>query len=272
MQECTTPALAAEASCLLELPMGHTSSLTFGRLLLQPLLSTCTTRMMICPSSEDLQGTRALLRGDIKFLKYASGVPGEVRGLDYLHKHYARLPWTELLQPAIKLARHGFVVDEDLWNFINMPDQEFLTDDPSWAIDFAPNGTLLSLGDIMTRERYADTPESISVKGPDAFYSGAIAERTIAAVSASNGTMTLQDLEKYSVTIGKPVQIEYRGYKLTAGGAPSGGPVALSALKIVGGYPGFGQQRAINLTTHRLDEALRFAYGEVRQTRFPSVP
>lgn len=138
----------------------------------------------------------------------------------------------------------------------------FLVEDPTWALDFAPNGTRVGLGDIMTRKRYADTLEQIAYKGPDAFYNGAIARTTIAALKKANGTMTLEDLKNYTVAIRKPAHITYRDFKLTACSAPSSGIVALSALKIVEGYKGFGEPANLNLSTHRLDEATRFAYGE----------
>lgn len=142
----------------------------------------------------------------------------------------------------------------------------FLVEDPTWALDFGPNGTQVGVGDIMTRKRYADTLEQIAHKGPNAFYSGAIARTTIAALKKANGTMTLEDLKNYTVAIRKPAQITYRDYKLTASSAPSSGTVTLSALKIVEGYEGFGEPANLNLSTHRLDEATRFAYGEVGLT------
>jgi gamma-glutamyltranspeptidase / glutathione hydrolase len=139
---------------------------------------------------------------------------------------------------------------------------DFLVEDPVWAVDFAPNGTRVGLGDILTRKRYADTLEKIAKGGPDAFYEGDIAESTIRALQAANGTMSLQDLQNYTVAIRKPAQIPYRGYKLTVCSAPSGGIVALSAMKTVSGYPDFGTPANLNLSTHLLDEAIRFAYGE----------
>ncbi|KAI8629787.1 gamma-glutamyltransferase 1 [Xylariaceae sp. FL1651] len=194
----------------------------------------------------------------------ASGVPGELRGLEHLHKNYGSLPWKDLVMPAVKVARYGFKVTEDLVHYMDTttPNGNFLTDDPTWAIDFAPNGYRVKLGETMTRKRYADTLEVIANKGADGFYTGAIAQATIAALTKANGTMTLEDLKNYTVAIRKPSKINYRGYKLTATSAPSGGVVALSALKIVDGYEGFGDSAAINLTTHRLDEAIRFAYGQ----------
>ncbi|KAI1764713.1 gamma-glutamyltranspeptidase [Hypoxylon sp. FL1150] len=202
----------------------------------------------------------------------ASGVPGELRGLEYLHKNYGKLPWADVVTPAVKVARYGFNVTEDLVHYMASvtPNGDFLTDDPSWAIDFAPHGELVKLGDTITRKRYADTLETIAAEGPDAFYTGAIAEATIAALSKKNGTMTLDDLKNYTVAIRKPSEINYRGYKLTSTSAPSSGVVALSALNIVDGYDGFGDPAAINLTTHRLDEAIRFAYGQRAELGDPS--
>ncbi|KAJ9161053.1 Gamma-glutamyltransferase 1 [Coniochaeta hoffmannii] len=194
----------------------------------------------------------------------ASGVPGELRGLEYAHKHYGALPWNQVVQPAIKVARYGFTVTADLIRYMDSvtPNGKFLTDNPTWAVDFAPHGYRVKLGETMTRKRYADTLEVIAEEGADAFYTGAIANATISALRKANGTMTLDDLRNYTVAIRKPAQITYRGYKLSSCSAPASGAVALSALKIVEGYSGFGDPAAINLTTHRLDEAIRFAYGE----------
>ncbi|KAL9025442.1 MAG: hypothetical protein Q9196_005735 [Gyalolechia fulgens] len=195
----------------------------------------------------------------------ASGVPGELRGLEYLHEHFGQLPWSHVMQPAIDVARNGFVVTQDLVNYMNSAtkgQRNFLVDEPTWATDFAPNGTRLGLGDTITRRRYADTLESISLKGAEAFYTGPIANATINALQAQNGTMDLEDLKNYTVAIRKPASITYRGYRLTSCSAPSSGEVALSALKTVEGYPDIGSLATTNLSTHRLDEAIRFAYGE----------
>ncbi|KAI0011903.1 gamma-glutamyltranspeptidase [Xylariaceae sp. FL0662B] len=201
----------------------------------------------------------------------ASGVPGEIRGLEYLHKNYGKLPWAAVVAPAIKVARHGFRVTEDLVKYMNsVSPNNFLTEDPTWAIDFAPKGYLVKLNETITRKRYADTLEVIATQGPDAFYTGAIANATITALAARNGTMTLDDLKNYTVATRNPSEIRYRDYKLTSCSAPSSGVVALSTLKIADGYEGFGDPAAVNLTTHRLDEAIRFAYGQRANLGDPS--
>jgi gamma-glutamyltranspeptidase/glutathione hydrolase len=194
----------------------------------------------------------------------ASGVPGELRGLEYLHQHYGSLPWKRLVQPSIKLARYGWKVNEDLVRYMASATAglyDFLTYDETWAIDFAPNGTRVGLGDTITRKRYANTLESIAEFGADAYYYGAIANATITALQKSNGTMTLADLAAYSVEIRQTSNINYRGFKIHGGSAPSSGAVVLSTLKIVEGYD-MSTPSALNLSTHYLDEGIRFAYGQ----------
>jgi gamma-glutamyltranspeptidase/glutathione hydrolase len=194
----------------------------------------------------------------------ASGVPGELRGLERLHKNYGSKPWKHLVQPSIKLARYGFNITADLVRYMasaTAGSYDFLTYDETWALDFAPNGTRLGLGDVMTRKRYANTLESIAEYGPDVFYNGAIANATITALQKSNGTMALSDLANYTVEIREPSNITYRGYKIFSGSAPSSGAVMCSVMKIVEGYD-MSTPSMLNLSTHYLDEGLRFAYGQ----------
>lgn len=139
----------------------------------------------------------------------------------------------------------------------------FFVQDPEWSVDFAPNGSLVGVGDIMTRKRYAGFLQQIADKGADAFYTGKIARATIAALKAKNGTMTMQDLREYKVVVRKPLTIQYRGYKITTCSAPSSGAVVASVLKVVEGYQDIGQPELLNLSTHRLDEAIRFGYAAV---------
>ena len=209
------------------------------------------------------------MEGKIVYLKnfHHSGVPGEVRALEYLHKNYGSLPWSTLLKPAIHTARDGFPVTHDLVKYMESAvgdDEDFLSKDSNWALDFAPNGTRLGLGDTITRKRYAATLEAIAEGGADAFYSGPIAENMIKALQAANGTMVLEDLRNYTLAIRNTSQINYRGHTVTSTTAPSSGVVALSILDILGTYQDFfSDEKAVNLSTHRLDEAIRFGYGEV---------
>lgn len=198
-------------------------------------------------------------------------MPGEIRGFEHIHNRYGSLPWSQVLQPAIDVARNGFFVSADLVRAMDSASRgkDFLTQGSTWAIDFAPNGTRLGLGDIMTRKRYATTLEVIAKGSADAFYAGAIAKATISAVAKSNGTMTMLDLEDYQVVSRSPVAIQFHGYNIAGCGSPASGAVVLSVLKTIEGYNSFGPASNINISTHRLVEAMRFAYGKVSDQVFP---
>lgn len=203
----------------------------------------------------------------------ASGVPGEVRGLYYLHQKYGKLPWKKVLDPAIGVARYGFRVDEDLIRYMDAvakPNGDFFTQDASWSQDFVQNGRRIQLQDTMTRKRYADTLEYIAQKGPNVFYRGKLAYATVAALAAKGGIMTVGDLTNYHIALRPPSYTFYRGYRIATCGAPAGGAVALSALNILDGFENFSNPEAVNLTTHRFDEALRFAFGQRTQLGDPS--
>ena len=247
--------------------MAHmSSSIIVKQLLLRPL--------RICLRTTQKHRYVVAWQGKDRFLQYVgklpndfpSGVPGDLRGLEYLHKNYGSLPWSALLQPAIKTARCGFPVTEDLVSYIESAvgdGEDFLCKDPSWAFDFCPDGTRLGLGETITRKRYADTLEAIANHGPDVFYNGPIAQSTINAVQAANGTMVLEDLHNYTVLTRDTAQIDYRGYRVTSTTSPSSGVIALSILGILDTYDDFLAPDNVNLSTHRLDEAIRFGYGEV---------
>lgn len=139
----------------------------------------------------------------------------------------------------------------------------FLVNDPAWAEDFAPNGTRVRKGDTITRKRYSHLLEIIAKHGADAFYNGYVANATISAVKKAGGIMTTEDLANYSAIIRKPLQVNYRGFKLTSSGAPTSGTVVLNVMKVVEQYCDFGDYNTINTNTHRFDEAIRFGYGAV---------
>lgn len=193
----------------------------------------------------------------------ASGIPGELRGLEYLHQMYGKLPWVKVVMPAAKLAERGFIVNEDLRKAMNsefFSKRNFLVEDAAWAEDFAPNGTLLELGDIITRKRYAKTLDTIAREGVQSFYEGEMADAMVRAVQADNGTITLEDLATYNISIRPVISIDYRGRKLHSMSSPSSGAVTLSTLKTIEGYePGYPESN--HLDTHRLDEAIKFAYA-----------
>ncbi|KAF9021815.1 gamma-glutamyltranspeptidase [Hymenopellis radicata] len=187
------------------------------------------------------------------------GVPGELRGWQTLHARHGKLAWAELFQPAIRLARYGFTVTQDLEDAL-ASSYPFLTADPLWAETYAPNGTLARKGSTLYRKRYAKTLETLALHGADAFYKGPLAERTSTAARAAGGILTPADLANYTAIVRSPNNITYRGrFRIFSTVAPSSGSVVLSALRIFDAYAG---DTETDLRTHQLIQATKFAYGQ----------
>ncbi|KAM0614459.1 hypothetical protein D7B24_005605 [Verticillium nonalfalfae] len=194
----------------------------------------------------------------------AVGVPSELRGLEYMHEKWGDLAWESVVMPASHLAREGFSVTADMSRYMvaGMKDagRDFLIDEPSWAEVFAPNGTLLGVGDTMYRTRLADTLTTVAEKGASAFYTGELAASFVKTVRDADGIMTLEDLTAYRAESREPLSTTFRNHTLYTTGAPASGAITLNMLKTMEQYP-LPPTPDTNLTTHRYNEAMRFAYG-----------
>lgn len=96
-------------------------------------------------------------------------IPGELKGLEYMHKKFGILPWKRLLQPSITLARDGWRVNRVLASRIAVA-SEMILGDVEFQKVFAPKGKLLVEGELIKREVFADTLELIANNGVDEFY------------------------------------------------------------------------------------------------------
>lgn len=160
----------------------------------------------------------------------SSGVPGTVDGMLSIHSKYGILPFRDVIQPAIDLARNGFPITgeqaEDLNsfrdNFIsrNRSLPAFVRDDP-WKA-----------GDTLRQPELAETLESIRDYGREGFYTGKTAELIAAEMSQGNGIMDLKDLSEYRSVFRTPLEGSYRGFKIITAAPPSGGGVIL--LQVLG--------------------------------------
>lgn len=196
----------------------------------------------------------------------AVGVPGEIRGWETLHQRHGKLSWKEIFQPAIQINRHGFKIPSQLAGAIAQYKDGFICKEKYWKDVYChSNGTAKIEGEIVKRPTYANTLEIIANHGAKAFYTGRLAQNIVKATKARNGILTMKDLKDYEINIKKVHNITYGDAKVYSTVAPSSGSVALSALKVMAQYPlsengpdGVG----VNLTTHRIIEATKFAYAE----------
>ena len=191
----------------------------------------------------------------------AAGVPGTVMGLEHAAQKYGRLARGVLLEPAINLARDGYVLGQADAEILD--GKRFGKDPVAAKIFLRPGGTRFEPGDRLVQTELAATLEAVAQRGPDAFYKGAIPQAVEKASSANGGILTEQDFADYRVTEGPPLTCSYRGYRIVSAPPPSSGGTALcEILDILEGYDlkalGFHSAQSV----HLLVEAMRHAYHD----------
>ncbi|SMB25354.1 Gamma-glutamyltranspeptidase [Serratia proteamaculans] len=191
----------------------------------------------------------------------AAGVPGTVLGMETARKKYGKLSREQVMAPAIKLAREGFVLTRADTDILDTTIARFKQDPESARIFLRPDGTPLQPGDRLVQSDLATTLAAIAKDGPDAFYKGKIPQAVEAAAKQGGGILTAADFANYKVTETPPITCSYRGYKFVSAPPPSSGGVTLcEILNVVEGYDlksmGFNSAAAI----HTMTEAMRHAY------------
>ncbi|ELW8196954.1 TPA: gamma-glutamyltransferase [Yersinia enterocolitica] len=191
----------------------------------------------------------------------AAGVPGTVLGMDSAQKKYGKLTRQQVMAPAIKLAREGFVLTRADTDILDTTVKRFRQDPESARIFLRKNGEALQPGDRLIQTDLADALTAISEKGPDAFYQGKIPQAVEAAAKKGGGILTAADFANYKITETAPITCSYRGYKFVSSPPPSSGGVTLcETLNVLEGYDlksmGFNSAAYI----HTLTEAMRHAY------------
>lgn len=186
------------------------------------------------------------------------GVPGEIRGLEVAHKRHGKLPWKRLFEPSIRLAREGWAVGPELGRRLQYDLlKDLLLNDPTWSSVFAPKGEILKEGQWIKREALADTLETISKEGADAFYTGKIAETLVKYVQANGGILNMTDMANYQPLVKEPMVGDYLGRKIYAPPAPTSGPALIAILNILEEYNVGRAKERTNVDTHLLVEAMK---------------
>eukprot|EP00730_Choanoeca_flexa_P004858 TRINITY_DN11822_c1_g1_i2.p1 TRINITY_DN11822_c1_g1~~TRINITY_DN11822_c1_g1_i2.p1 ORF type:complete len:612 (+),score=106.79 TRINITY_DN11822_c1_g1_i2:1768-3603(+) len=195
-----------------------------------------------------------------RFGGLASGVPGELRGLELAWRRHGRLPWKQLFQPAIKLAREGFKVSTHSADALKS-DLTAIQASPSLRAMLTIQGRLWRAGDTVTLPKLADTLEQVSEEGSAAFYEGAIAQGIVNATMATGGNMTLADIAAYQPLVRSVASIPWGNMQMLVAPAPASGHVMGMMFNILRNYPGVEFRRDV-LTYHRLVETFKFTYAK----------
>lgn len=161
----------------------------------------------------------------------AVGVPGFPAGLWAMHQKHGKMPWKELLKPAIDLAENGFRVSGEWAARTRKNEKRFSKAGKKYLFK---NGKPLKPGEILKQKELAQALRKIAEEGSKAFYQGSIAKDIAQSVQNSEGDMTIEDLGNYQVKWRKPIQTEFAKHKIYLMPPPSsGGLIIQAALQLI---------------------------------------
>ena len=193
------------------------------------------------------------------------GVPGTVAGLAHAREKWGsgKFSLADLIAPAIRLAREGVPIEDDLADSLPQGARRLGRWPSSRAIFLKADGAPFGPGEKLVQSDLAATLERIAASGPKAFYEGETAERIAAAVRGAGGLMTTDDLKGYAPVERPVVRGTYRGHEIVSMPPPSsGGAHLIELLNILEHFPirETGPQTAS--TIHVMTEAMKLAFAD----------
>jgi len=192
----------------------------------------------------------------------ASGVPGTPAGLCLAHKRYGKLPFKDVVQPAIDLAEKGFTVSYQLSESLKSVAGLLGQFSESRRI-YLRDGEYFEHGELLVQEDLAWSLKMIRDQGARGFYLGPVAKRMVSAYEQHSGWITEADLANYEPKFRTPLRGSYRSYELITMPPPSsGGTVLLEMLNALEGYDLAGLGAGSSRTIHLVAEVMRRAFRD----------
>jgi gamma-glutamyltranspeptidase/glutathione hydrolase len=193
-------------------------------------------------------------------------VPGAVAGWVALHERFGKLPFADLLAPAIEIAERGYavpVVVQGKWRAAAALDE--ITAQAGFAQAFLPHGRAPEVGERFTFEAAARTLRLIALTTGEAFYAGEVAAAAEAHAKAHGGVMTAEDFANYRPEWVTPIQRDYRGHTLHEIPPNGQGIAALIALGILEKFDLASLPVDGIASQHLQIEAMKLAFADVYQ-------
>jgi gamma-glutamyltranspeptidase/glutathione hydrolase len=192
----------------------------------------------------------------------AVGVPGSVAGLAEAHRRWGSRSWSELLQPAIRLAEQGFTVGPMLALAFER-EADRLRADPEARRVLTRDGEPYREGELLVQPDLAATLRAIAERGSSGFYDGPTAAAIVDTVSRAGGVMRVDDLAAYRPVLRRPIVGSYRGHRVVGFPPPSSAGITL--LQILGMLERFDLEASgygSSATTHLIVEAERRGFAD----------
>jgi len=161
------------------------------------------------------------------------GTPGTVALLEEAHKRYGKLAWSDLFEPAIRLAEDGFIVTERLNASITRSAESLFRYEGTREYFFSEEGVPMFPGTRLKNPDYAETLKAIAADGAKAFYSGPIAEDIVKVIQGAEGNpgrLALEDLAAYKVVERNATCFDYRNTEICGMGPPSSGALTIGQI------------------------------------------
>lgn len=190
---------------------------------------------------------------------HAVTIPGAIDAWTTLHRDHGRMPLAEVLQPAVTIAREGYVITPRV-AYDSAQQTDLLRQDENAARTFLVDGNAPKVGDVMSQPLLADTLEDIGRNGRDAFYSGWRAQEMVDYLKARGGFHTLEDFASAAGEYVTPVTTEFRGRTVYECPPNGQGLIALMILNILSRFTPNGDPLSPD-NLHREIEATRLAYA-----------
>ncbi|MFN2480005.1 MAG: gamma-glutamyltransferase [Pyrinomonadaceae bacterium] len=208
----------------------------------------------------------------------AAGVPGTPAGMALALRKYGsgRMTWSQLIEPARRLAANGFALSYGQARSLRASDDLLKRYEDSRRI-FLNGGKFFNEGDTLRQTDLAATFARMQRGGVREFYEGETARLIAADMKRHNGLITLEDMRAYVPKERVPLETTYRGYKVISMPPPSsGGAVLIEMLNILEGYDLRAMQSSSSERYHVLTEAMRRAFADCAEymgdTDFVKVP
>jgi gamma-glutamyltranspeptidase/glutathione hydrolase len=192
-------------------------------------------------------------------------VPGTPKGWATLIQKWGNLTLLECLEPAIKLARDGFIISETVGFYFERAIEIYKKRnqgseyDHFYRVFTKENGESYRSGDYFQSKWHADTLKQIGETNADSFYSGELADKIISFMEKHNGFIDASDLKEYESEIVQPISINYKGYDICEIPPNGQGITALMALNLLKDKP--FEQGSVE-TVHQQIEALKIAFSD----------